>query len=386
MANLPDILDPIRPDSHRFTVIDAFRGLAALSVVLFHAGEGGHITELLTRLPDWVGWAIKHGELGVAVFFVLSGFVIAHSLHDKPMTAEVFGRFTLRRSMRLDPPYWATILLCIGFAVVASRVVKGRPIETYSLQQIAAHAFYLQDILGFPQINTVFWTLCLEIQFYLAYAALLVLGRNDPSEHILGRRTAILLIAVGAISLLWPLGIGPDLPPGVFLPFWHGFLLGVGAYWSWKQRKFAPWFLGYATAVSFGAIAHNSNFSIACASTALVLYALAAAGRLHVSLNWRWLQFLGLISYSLYLTHGLITGATFRAGYMLTGRSIHTEAIWWPVSIMGCIIFATIMWWIVERPSIAWSRKVKLTAPNAPSWSGIKRARAERDRKLVEPA
>jgi peptidoglycan/LPS O-acetylase OafA/YrhL len=53
------------------------------------------------------------------------------------------------------------------------------------------------------------------------------------------------------------------------------------------------------------------------------------AGRLQTGLNWRWLQFLGLISYSLYLIHNLVTGAAFRIGFILTGRSVFTEVLWW---------------------------------------------------------
>ncbi|KAB1123843.1 acyltransferase family protein [Neorhizobium galegae] len=77
-------------------------------------------------LPDWVETALLNGGLGVAVFFVLSGFVIAHSLYDKPMSLPEFGRFTLRRSLRLDPAYWASIAVTIAFAALSSYLVSGR--------------------------------------------------------------------------------------------------------------------------------------------------------------------------------------------------------------------------------------------------------------------
>jgi peptidoglycan/LPS O-acetylase OafA/YrhL len=51
------------------------------------------------------------GHFGVPIFFVLSGFVIALSLDGKPMSLEIIGRFILRRSIRLDLPYWTAIVL-----------------------------------------------------------------------------------------------------------------------------------------------------------------------------------------------------------------------------------------------------------------------------------
>jgi peptidoglycan/LPS O-acetylase OafA/YrhL len=74
-------------------------------------------------------------------------------------------------------------------------------------------------------------------------------------------------------------------------------------------------------------------------------------------LNWRWLQFLGTISYSLYLIHNPITGAAFRAGFLLTGRNIYTEAFWWLVSLAACIGAATLFWLFIERPSARLAKK-----------------------------
>lgn len=224
----------------RFTFVDGLRGRAALAVVLFHAGEGQHIGHLLAELPPWFREGIGKGYLGVPVFFVLSGFVIAHTLFEKPMTLRSFGHFTLGRSLRLDPPYWAAIAATIAFATVASIMVTGRQTEVYSVQQLAAHVLYLQEITGHRKINSVFWTLCLEIQFYLVYAGLLWLAGSEPSRPHQGRRIAAILIGAGFISLLWPLGLGPSLHYALFPPLWHGFLLGAGAYWAARKRQLDP--------------------------------------------------------------------------------------------------------------------------------------------------
>jgi peptidoglycan/LPS O-acetylase OafA/YrhL len=92
------------PIGGRFKFVDALRGIAAVSVVLFHLKEGKHIPNLYALMPKWLQTLFDHGVLGVSIFFVLSGFVIAHSLYKQHVTLRLAGRFMLRRSIRLDPP------------------------------------------------------------------------------------------------------------------------------------------------------------------------------------------------------------------------------------------------------------------------------------------
>lgn len=324
----------------RFVFVDALRGIAALAVVLFHAAAGHHIP----YLPLWIREVVSHGDLGVAVFFVLSGFVISHTLRQAPTLSGV-GSFMLRRSIRLDPPYWVAIALAIGFSTLATMTMKERTPDVFSVVQLVAHIFYFQDILGFKNINPVFWTLCYEVQFYLVFALLLA------------TKSRVLLIAAFVISLLWPLGLVDDIR-GLFVNLWYGFLLGAGAYMAWAAPRNAPWFLSYAAILASAAIFFHNDFAIVCAVTSLALYVIATTGRLTSALNWRWLQFLGSISYSLYLIHNPITGAVFRIGKMLTGDTAVTEVLWWAVSIAACIVCAYVMWRWVERPSMMLSKRL----------------------------
>lgn len=346
---------------NRFVFLDALRGLAALAVVLYHAYEGGHIAGLAPFLPGWLLTALGHGSLGVAVFFVLSGFVISHSVEGDRVTPAYFGRFMLRRSLRLDPPYWVAIVLALGFAELAARVLPDQPAPLVTPVQLAAHLFYLQEFLREPEINVVFWTLTYEVQFYLVYVLILALTHNDPSQPLMGRRTALALGAGALISLLWPTGILQQPPiPGLFLPLWFGFLLGAGAYRCWRCPRLAPVFLLYVAIIGISGALRGDAFATACALTALLLWGAAVTGAIYRALGWRWLQFLGAISYSLYLTHNPITGAAFHVGFRLTGRSPAWEAFWLVATTLACILFAAAVWWLVERPSIALARRIAL--------------------------
>src|ERR1700683_264814 len=76
---------------------------------------------LAGMLPQGVQVALEHADLGVEVFFVLSGFVIAHTLFDKTITPRFAGNFVIRRSLRLDPPYWAVLAATVALPYVLYR-------------------------------------------------------------------------------------------------------------------------------------------------------------------------------------------------------------------------------------------------------------------------
>ena len=350
----------------RFAFVDALRGLAALSVVVFHVAAGGHIPELLAALPSWLVAGIKRGDQGVAVFFVLSGFVIAHSVYAERITLPFVARFMLRRSVRLDPPYWMAIVVALGFAALSARLLPGKAAPDVSFPQLFAHLFYVQEVLGYPPINLIFWTLCLEVQFYLVYVLMLAMARNDPSAPLQGRRVMIALAGAALVSLAWPLAFSRGGPgPGRFLPLWHGFLRGVLAYWAWRNTKLRAFFLGFALVIAIAAAMRGNAFSLVCVAAALALWVVAISNRVTSALNWSWLQLVGALSYSLYLTHAPIIGASFRVGYMLTGESRAWEIVWTVVTLGACLAFAWVVWRLVEKASIRWARAIPLRSPEA---------------------
>jgi peptidoglycan/LPS O-acetylase OafA/YrhL len=346
--------------SKRFLLVDALRGIAAMSVFVFHLQAGHHIDLIMGVLPAWLAAILKYGYLGVAIFFVLSGFVIAHSLYSRNVTLSVAGSFMLRRSLRLDPPYLAAIVLTIGFSLLSMCFVPGKQSPVVTAPQILAHVFYLQDILGYPAINAVFWTLCLELQFYFMYVLLLLAG---------GRNPGIMLVIASMISLAWPLGIvSNDVWPGLFFSLWHCFLLGALVYWAWRKPALLPFCGAYIALVATGSAYHHNWFSLVCAVTALTLLLSAITNQIFTIMHWRWLQFLGAISYSLYLSHNFVTGASFRVGSFLTGETIATEIMWSAIAMAVCVTAAYALWRWVELPSIAVSRLLSNSMTKQIAW------------------
>jgi peptidoglycan/LPS O-acetylase OafA/YrhL len=362
--NVSSPTEVIKPKIH-FYFVDALRGIASLWVVLFHAPLEGRLDLLTSILPHWlVAVVFNWGSLGVAIFFVLSGFAIAHSLREARIDLAYFGRFSLRRFVRITPPYYVSIVITLGFALL-SAYVKGEafaPGRTpLSFERLFAHLFYLQDIFQLGHINDIYWTLCIEIQFYLVFCVLLGLAQWLNYALNLRFSRAVVFVPAAILAALFPIGVFPDNGrAAIFLPLWYGFLLGVFAYWSWRDKLKPMYFYFYAALLLTIGLLKSQGFIITCVITAVLLLEVGRANYMQVWLNWRWLQFLGQISYSLYLFHVPILGAIFFIGYKLFPRNAAIEVLCLCLGIFTCIGFATMMWQLIEKPSIGLGQKVKL--------------------------
>jgi peptidoglycan/LPS O-acetylase OafA/YrhL len=352
---------PSTTGRQRYVFVDALRGFAALAVLLFHAKAGRHLDALSPHMPSGLHTLFDHGDLGVIVFFVLSGFVIAHSMTHQQVNARYVGRFVLRRSIRLDPPYWVSMLLVIALGVLSTHLIPGKAYQVPSLSDVAVHALYLPGLLERPLINTVYWTLCLEIQFYLVFAVLMWCATRLRPR--LGERRAFLTVIIPALALasLSPLGHPLWEVPGLFLGHWHLFLVGVLVWRAvTRPEDRLVSFLACADVLLLGvaAVRFQSAALFVAATTACVIYAVGRAGKLGSWLKARPLQMLGLISYSLYLTHNSVTGVVFRVGYKLTGRTPWLEAGWLLVVVFACVGVAQLFYWAFEGPSLRLSQSL----------------------------
>ena len=157
----------------RFPHLDALRGIAALSVAGFH---------FVSEMPGtWFTALFSKGWLGVEVFFVISGFILPCALQARGSYSfpRHYPHFLWKRILRLHPPYLATLGIVLATWYVCSRV-PGWPVSALAItwQEVAAHPFLLNDVLGLRWVSDVFWTLAIEFQFYLLIGALFPLLAN----------------------------------------------------------------------------------------------------------------------------------------------------------------------------------------------------------------
>ncbi|MDB9783199.1 acyltransferase, partial [Winogradskyella sp.] len=141
----------------RIYQIDLFRFFAALIVVLFHYFFRGHNDNSSNLNFSEIGGFFKYGYLGVNIFYIISGFVIALSIKDRSLV-----KFFISRVSRLYPVYWICVLLT--YIIIIS---FGAPIFTASLSQFMFNLTMFQNYMGVENIDGVYWSLFVEIKFYI---------------------------------------------------------------------------------------------------------------------------------------------------------------------------------------------------------------------------
>lgn len=346
----------------RFLFADGLRGLAALWVVLFHLEEGKHIPFLLQALPEWVSHSLfSNGHLGVPVFLVLSGYVMAWTVRKTRLSYKSAANFLMRRLTRLSPPYYFSILFAIVFLVLKALQVKDWSIIP-SLSSIAAHALYIEKLFGFKYINSVYWTLWIEIQFYIFFIVVLLLVDNIKKDVINYTARYIVFYIIALFSLLWPLQIFVDpLWPEGFIRFWYCFSAGLMASWTFAMpnRKQELMAVGYYLIIFSIGLYIKDLFVIISGVTALMLFLAGKFNYMSTWLNWSWIQFLGMISYSLYLLHNPLTGATANILRKVLSPGLLTDCFILTVTISVSIFVAWVAYKLIELPSIRLSHRFR---------------------------
>jgi peptidoglycan/LPS O-acetylase OafA/YrhL len=162
---------------HRLDTLDLLRALACAMVVAFHylfRGQAGGW--LQDAPPAWLPTLARHGHLGVPLFFMISGFVIFMSAEGASLRA-----FAASRVARLYPALWLaaplTALVALAGQVQDFHVTPG---------QLLANLTLLPQWFGVPYVDGVYWSLAVELQFYLLVALALVARQLHTIEPWLG--------------------------------------------------------------------------------------------------------------------------------------------------------------------------------------------------------
>ena len=349
----------------RLLMIDGLRGIAALAVVLFHLFAGPYQTYLPAATPRPLRFFFHQGLNGVAIFFVISGFVIAHSLRNASARRGSFRRFILRRQLRLDPPYWAALfVVLIDLWVDTFRKHSWAAMPGF--RQFIAHLFYLQDVTRQTNIMLVSWTLCLEIMFYLAYMALLCCREKLPGK----------LQRIWSIATTWGLAIlallflpNPfDWPHAAWLPpYWPLFVMGICTY-QVVQRDASPWYLTLLWVVAFvAALLKGETPLLWACGTSVLIYTAFRRGTLDQWLSSWPFQFLGKISYSLYLIHVTVAGRILDYLYRHEPHSVPIGWMALAAALLASIGCAYLFYLGVEQPSIRLSARFKRSRQKTPA-------------------
>jgi peptidoglycan/LPS O-acetylase OafA/YrhL len=311
----------------RFYELDLLRFLAAGAVVLFHYGFRGFAADQLSPLsyPSIAPFA-KYGFLGVNLFFLISGFVIL-------MTASGGSKrhFVVSRVVRLYPAFW---VCCTATFLVTLAVPHSRRV---GVAQYLVNMTMLSEFVRSPAVDSVYWSLAVEIQFYALVFLTLALGQIGRAKEILGVWLALYIIVT-----IWPVKVLSHLLIPEFAPYFI-----AGAMFFLVSREGLSWYKGLIIAVCLVAVAvqavrglptleshyHTAYSRVAvCAVLAafFVTFLLIATGRTRSVGSERW-QVLGALTYPLYLLHQNIGFAIFNTLY---GRVNDHLLIWGVIALM----------------------------------------------------
>ncbi|AUW57341.1 acyltransferase [Sphingobium sp. SCG-1] len=273
-----------RPPSTRLRELDALRGLAALSVVIYH--YTARFPEMFPEAPH-VGFAFTWGHESVLLFFAISGFVISFSL-DR---AESVADFAVKRFARLYPAYWAAMALTL----LVEHLAGATMFEVPSVA-IAANVTMLQGFAYLPGVDGAYWTLGLELAFYICMVAVWISGAAGRIEQVL-----LVWLCLGCIGWAWD-GMPSRVTMLLVLQYIPFFGIGMLSYRVWLGVRCWRDQLPCASAI-IASLCVQARLELAILALLLfVVFAAMVAGRLRF-LAARPLLWLGSISYTLYLVH-----------------------------------------------------------------------------------
>jgi peptidoglycan/LPS O-acetylase OafA/YrhL len=336
----------------RFVFIDALRGIAAVMVCFDHLLGNTVLSPILRQtFPSAVCKACDFGARGVQIFFVISGFVIAHSLRAVVPTLGAAGKFILRRQLRLDPPYWVVIGLTLLDMAIENHIPSFARKPQPNAAAVISNLFYLQIFLRSQVIVAVSWTLCMEIQFYFCFVIIAMIGRITPARE--GKIAPGMLAVVCLLCILSVVQTDRQATSQpLFVANWIYFAVGALCYWQYTNRAPKAAFVAIWVTVGLTAIWFRSSRMGVGFATASLLYIAAERHRLATWLSFNAIQYFGRLSYSLYLTHVLVLDVIMRGGYKLTHTNRPAAVLWFLVAALAALCVAHYFHKWIEAPSM----------------------------------
>ena len=313
--------------------LTSLRGIAALAVLIYHSTFG------------------FRGYLGVDLFFLLSGFVLAHVYGRMELSRQTYCGFLKARFARIYPVHFLTLVLMLPL------LNDTNPL--FSTGGLISSLFLLQAPWHSACWNLVSWSISAEWHAYLVFPMIALLLRNRSNRMLLAALIACALI-VGITGTIVDLEVTTH---GllVFLRFLPEFIGGMVLY-SLYERGLPKWFGDDATfwlsilALPLLEWLHAPNGLMLCALGMVLLTSATNEGRPTRLLNAPVFAYLGKISYSLYM----VSGVVMIIGFIV---QLPVESSVYPIFMIGLSLpLAALMSPAFEYPARDWLKQF--------SWSG----------------
>ncbi|PBB75215.1 hypothetical protein CK227_10510 [Mesorhizobium sp. WSM4308] len=322
----------------RYVALDGLRGLAAYTVVVSH--YIGSASPVAYPGQSILGALHLAGQVGVMLFFVISGFLMGELYMHSPFTLENIRSFYVKRIARVVPLYYVVVLVSFALPLVAN---------TRSVWPF----YYIGNVwsyLLFWRGANVLWTIPAEVQFYALFPAIWWAFSK------IGNTTILLLLVVAALNQAFWLETPVLLQS--FLPYFAaGLVLSMITVPYARLIEFLviPAFIGLVVALPEVSVALGFKPTGMWGSSA---YMLLVPTTVLLVINSRWATrilgsrlaiFLGTISYSVYLLH-------MPVHFVLRELPIYKTA---PLLLMAvALVVTTAVSWLsfmfIEKPARRW--------------------------------
>jgi peptidoglycan/LPS O-acetylase OafA/YrhL len=334
-------------EGRRLQFLDAARGIAALAVMVQHSFEA--------TVPSFLPWSVHHvnfGAFGVVMFFLVSGFII-------PVSIDRAGKLALfweSRFFRLYPMYWVSLIVTLGLGYFMLFPLAPQ-FSSHPITMSLVNVTMFQTFLHVPDALGVYWTLSLELLFYIVCSVLFAAGW-------LRRSLLWAWMAVGAMAfsaLILGFVLHHSLPAGRLGLLVTAFV-GTAIYSAYSdqmnKKNLYSLLAGLLLALLIGfwfrfqvypskSETEAWNMAGVSASWALAYAAFGILLMLRDREFPKWILWIGRISYSLYLVHGLVL-------YLLP-KSLNPVVF--VVAEAGLsIAISGLTYEFVEKPAIAFHR------------------------------
>jgi peptidoglycan/LPS O-acetylase OafA/YrhL len=326
----------------RFHQIDFLRGLACLAVVAFHFLHRGQQGGWLADAPPlWVQSLAALGHLGVHLFFMVSGFVIL-------MTAEgaTVRGFIASRVSRLYPAFWVGVLLTAAVAWGT-----GSTLFAVTPGQVLVNLTMVPQWVQVEFVDGAYWSLAVELQFYLLVIALLHFGQMRRVEWWIA--AWLLLSSVNAVRRMYPLEFWLDARWAPL--FAAGMLFYRISRKGWSGQRYLLLLWAFSLTLWYGwsgAVASKLGSEIVglglplqvvlCLTLFHAVFLAIVSGRWTVRAS-PLVYWFGALTYPVYLLHQNI-------GYIALAAPVAAwQALGFPVRVLLVLVAVVGVSWLVNR-------------------------------------
>ncbi len=388
----------------RVKVLDGLRAFAILFVLINHSTwhfTEEYLTPVILKLGsiDFQNF-FYNGWMGVDLFFVLSGFLITSKLLQLPLSKNNVKVYVLRRLFRIVPAYYLVIFLTLIFSILLPDMSANgwsgydffSFIKKWDLPVISRMLFMHDYIGGEPPLNGVLWTIAIEMKFYLLLPFLLLLMKkiNTPKWQLILISVFYGSYVIGKAALVYKLYGGGDMfyddymamvrkpfhlcLDGLTIGVICAFILSYADTLKSKTTKlnsyifaagltlftinaFVPYFVGVNTTF----FERSAMIPIFALSFGIMLIGLVRGCFASTFFEHKHLRFIAMISYGTYLFHMFaITIHDNLIDILITDLGLPAILCWMivlPIYIAASMMMAYIVYVLVEKPALDWSKK-----------------------------